>query len=251
MIRLNKNKNIGNVIYVVEGAKEEQYILKRIFNELLDYELLSVSNKGEIRKFRNRMNKYSKITIITSKHPQIVSLERCEDYFANLYIRLAKEENIDVENSAIYYIFDRDNKSNPKEVINRLISKFKNPYDNNNEMNGVLLLSYPAIEAFYLNSYYNKKNFNNAKEMKRYVRHYHLNAINEDGIKKATEFLLDFLYKRLDIKFDLSLLEDYKNINELIFKKEENYFINRKVYLTLSTLVLSLIDLGVIEVLEN
>ena len=31
MIRLNKNKNIGSVIYIVEGEKTEQYIIKRIF----------------------------------------------------------------------------------------------------------------------------------------------------------------------------------------------------------------------------
>lgn len=251
MIRLNKECNIGSVIYIVEGIKTEQYLLKRIFNEILEYELISVSNTNEIKKYRSNKNPYSRVTIITSKHPQIISLEKCEEYFENLYNKLAIDYGLDVENSAIYYIFDRDRNSNPPYVIKRMINKYSNAYDNLNEMNGIILLSYPSIEAYYLNAYYSKRNFSNAKDAKRYVRKMHYDVFGEKKIKNSTKYMLETLNKKFNIDFEMDMLNDFKKINELIFNKEESYFLNKKEYITLSSLSFSLLDLGIIEIVKN
>lgn len=38
-IRLNKDKSIGRVLYIVEGGKTEPYILHHIFCKILDYQM--------------------------------------------------------------------------------------------------------------------------------------------------------------------------------------------------------------------
>lgn len=38
-IRLNKEKSIGKVLFIVEGGKTEPYLLHRIFCNILDYQL--------------------------------------------------------------------------------------------------------------------------------------------------------------------------------------------------------------------
>lgn len=250
MIRLNKNKNIGSVIYIVEGEKTEQYIIKRIFNELLEYELIQVNNTNGIKRFRSKTNKYSRITIITSKHPQIVSLEKYDDYFDNIYQKLAIEYGLDVENSAIYYIFDRDRQSNPVSVIKRLINKYYNAYDNNNEMNGVLLLSYPSIEAYYLNGYNSKQEFGVAKDAKRYIRRLHYDVIDQKVLKNSCRNMINTLSKKINFRYNNDVLDDFKEINELIFDKEESYYLSKNKYITLSSLSFSLLDLGVIEIIK-
>lgn len=248
MIKLNKNRNIGSVIYVVEGAKTEQYIIKRIFNEILQYDLVSISNKGDIKVFKSNNSKYSKVIVITSKHPQIASLEKYEEYFDALYKKLAIEQEIEIENSAVYYIFDRDRNSNPTAVINRIINKYSNAYDNGNEMNGLFLLSYPSIEAFYLNSYFSMKSFSNAKDAKRYVRKYHYDVIDEKRLKNSSKYLLNTLKTKFNVDFQMKMLDDFKEINELIFNKEEKQYLGIGKYVTLSCISFSLIDLGIIEI---
>jgi len=248
MIRLNKNKNIGSVIYIVEGAKTEQYIIKRIFNELLGYDLIQVSTNSNIKRFRSKSNKYSRITVITSKHPQIVSLEKYEDYFDVLYQKLAIDYGLDVENSAIYYIFDRDRQSNPIGVIKNMINKYSNAYDNGNEMNGILLLSYPSVESYYLNGYHRNINFQYAKDAKRYIRKYHYDIIDEKIIKNSCKRMIEILLKNFNIRFNIDMVEDFKITNEDILNFEENYYFSNKEYITLSSLSISLLDLGILEI---
>ena len=38
-IGLNKNKSIGKVLFIVEGAKTEPYLLGKIFTEVFDYQM--------------------------------------------------------------------------------------------------------------------------------------------------------------------------------------------------------------------
>lgn len=251
MIRLNKNKNIGSVIYIVEGEKTEQYIIKKIFNEILDYDLIKVNSSDGIRRYRSNSNKYSRITVITSKYPQIISLEKYEEFFDNIYRKLAIEYNLDVENSAIYYIFDRDRLSNPQNVIQRLIKKYYNAYDNEDEMNGVLLLSYPAVEAYYLNGHNSKRYFGIAKDAKRYVKRLNYDYIDDKTIKIACRNMISILSNKFNYKYNINLLDDFKEVNQLIFNKEEDYYFKNNQYITLSSLSFSLLDLGILEIINK
>ena len=47
-IKINKNKSIGSVIYIVEGKVTEQNLIKNIFNQLLDYELYQINGQEKL-----------------------------------------------------------------------------------------------------------------------------------------------------------------------------------------------------------
>lgn len=44
-IGLNKNKSIGKVLFIVEGAKTEPYLLGKIFTEVFDYQMEQLLRK--------------------------------------------------------------------------------------------------------------------------------------------------------------------------------------------------------------
>lgn len=62
-----------------------------------------------------------------------------------------------VEDARIYYLFDRDRtpgSNSNTHVIKQFMSTLKNYQDNRYDMQGLLLLSYPAIESFTLENFY-------------------------------------------------------------------------------------------------
>ena len=127
-IKINKNKSIGSVIYIVEGKVTEQNLIKNIFNQLLDYELYQINGQEKLLRLKSKTNKFSKVAVITSKKPQISTLIKQEDFFDNIYHYLSIHD-FDVENSAIYYIFDRDRGSNDFETIKKYLQIYKNSRD--------------------------------------------------------------------------------------------------------------------------
>ena len=71
-IKINKNKSIGKVIYIVEGDVTEPAIIKTIFNKLLNYEVNTYKKHDDSYSILNsKTNKYSKVYVIPSKNPQI------------------------------------------------------------------------------------------------------------------------------------------------------------------------------------
>ena len=84
-IKINKNKSIGSVIYIVEGKVTEQNLIKKIFNQLLDYELYQINGQEKLLRLKSKTNKFSKVAVITSKKPQISTLIKQEDFFDNIY----------------------------------------------------------------------------------------------------------------------------------------------------------------------
>jgi len=41
-IELHKDKNIGKVLFIVEGSRTEPYIMTKLFTSILDYQLENV-----------------------------------------------------------------------------------------------------------------------------------------------------------------------------------------------------------------
>lgn len=159
-LRINKNKSIGQVIYIVEGEITEAELLKHIFVKLLNYSVVFYNKKNNEYIYLQGINKYSKVFIIPSEYSALVRLEPC-DYLDMIYSVLSNKYNLDLENSSTFFLFDRDRKSNKKTVVEKLLtnlSSSRGNNDNNNyEMNGLLLLSYPCIESMLLQANSDKK----------------------------------------------------------------------------------------------
>ena len=115
---INPHKRIGSVIYVVEGEKTEPELIRHIYQNILGYNTLTIKD-GEIMSLNKSDDKYSFVYVITAKHPQISLLEEKSslEYMSYIYRLLTHNYNLDVENNALYFIFDRDRQSNSKKFI--------------------------------------------------------------------------------------------------------------------------------------
>lgn len=156
-----------------------------------------------------------------------------------------------MDNAAIYYIFDRNSESNTDtEFIRSLLSKLVNSRDNGFAKQGMLLLSYPSIEAFTLSNFTEDSflhGFETGTTLKQYLHECKINhsRINEETVLHAVEELMGAM-KSMELgAWDV---DAFGPANMRIFETEENGYERDKVYYALSLLCISLIDLGIIEV---
>ena len=166
MIKINKDKCIGNVIFVVEGKKTEFEIIKNIFTDLLNYDIYESNDDKSITKFKHHTMRANKILVVTHEFPQIKHLNKNIEKVINKLI----EYEINYEDMAMYFIYDRDRDSNTSTQIEDAIRKYKNSRCNDFDTNGMLLLSYPCIEAIYFNNANNDKRFVCGNEIKEGVK---------------------------------------------------------------------------------
>ena len=244
-IRINKEKSIGKVIYIVEGTKDEPKLLTDIFHKILGFNVVSYNKlNDEIIKITSDANKYSIVYIIPAKESAISSLDINDDYFNSLFIRLIKYD-LEIDNSAIYFIYDRDRKSNRPGAITKNMNIFKNSRDNGNYRNGLFLLDYPSIEAFYVNCKKDKNEFSSGKEIKDYILD---KEIDINSLYDGTNYLLDEINKIIEEAFDTNMLDKFSDTNLKIFNFEEKYYNTNRKYKTLALIILSLIDLEIISI---
>lgn len=152
-IKINKQKALGTVVYVLEGAKDEYRLFKNIFKKI--FSIMPIVCKKEttdLSKYQIKENKDSIVILINSQNSSIKSLEN-DEYIKRIINKVSTQANIDMSNSAVYFIWDRDNKSNNSETITSLMEKYHNSRDNEYEMNGLLLLSYPSLESFIISCF--------------------------------------------------------------------------------------------------
>jgi len=253
-VKINNNKKIGKVIYVVEGDVTEEDIIVKIYNKLLNYNIIKYSKiNNEYTELITKNDKYSKVYIIPSKNSSIKSLNDTKDYLDEIYHKLAIDFDLDVENSSIYYIYDRDRESNRPGTILNLLDKLKNSKDNDNfYINGLLLLSYPCIEALYCNLFNDTVRLTSGKNAKNYTIEYSNQDINQSMLESSSILLLNKILKINHLKeFDISCIDSFNEINKSIFNYEENEYQKYNNYDTLSLLLISLLDLGIIEIENN
>lgn len=248
---VNKNKSIGQVVFIVEGASTEFYILHKVFTEVFDYQYERITRNKPYKKFNNKNNPLSRVIVINTEESNIKFIDENNDYLNNLFEELINDYKLDVSNAAIYYIFDRDSHSNTdSNYINDLLNKLKNSRDNDDYyMQGLLLLSYPAIESFTLSNFdmeSHKKEFDKGKEIKAYLHSNKFNQkdINEETLINAAE-QLHLALKSLGIEdYDI---DNFGEDNITIFNKQEELYIQNNKYRVLSLLCLALIDLQLLE----
>lgn len=256
-LKFNKDKNVGEVVIVVEGMKDEYSVLKHIFTEVLDYNYFPVRRGNKItERYQSKSNKNSNIVVINTKSSSIKSILEDENYQDRLYKIIYEEYQKSLKYVRTYFIWDRD--ENSECDIKKALKTFHNyHYLENYEMNGLLLISYPCLEVFELSNFEKllyKKEFDKASSVKKYKelikkeKLYNIENINENTLLLAVENM-NRVFKEFKInKYDPS---DFKENNLKILKKESDFYVNNKKWRALSLISLMLIDLGIIEKIEE
>ena len=258
----NKQQNIGNVLFIVEGAKSEFALLKHIFTRILNYSLiLNKRHHDNFEQYKSSENKFSTIAVINTKESNIkFAGEGGDQYLDQIYETLINDYDFDVDNASIFYLFDRDHHSNnnPK-FIEILISKLKNPLDNNEYKAGELLLSYPGIETYKLSFTKNNIHLINdsldnkiiyCNQLKTFVDTEglgNIQKVNHENLLNACEEFFTYL-SYINSNFDINNdLDDFSPKSLKIFNIQENNLHTKGHYDFFSMLSLAFLQLGIIQ----
>lgn len=251
-IQLNKEKSIGKVLYIVEGGKTEPNILYSLFVKVFDYQLETILREKGYHKYNSKENPDSQVFVINAEESNIKYIAKDNEFLNNLFLELIENYEFDVDNAAIYYIFDRDNQSNTDtKFLTEMLSTLTNSRENvDYNRQGLLLLSYPSVESFILSCFPEKcfrKKFDTGNHLKQYLYTCKIDykKLSEDVLLRATNELIDTL-KEIGIeRFDIDNVGEH---NQVIFQYEEKMYASEELYRSLSLLCVSLIDLGLIEI---
>ncbi|MFA6797580.1 MAG: hypothetical protein WCR40_02655 [Candidatus Paceibacterota bacterium] len=250
-LKINKDKNIGKVVFLVEGDSTEPELIRHIFTNIFDYKTVEYDKRSnEIKKYESKKNKYSQVFVIPLQHPRINQISESKTYIDDVIAKL-KHDNffLDISNSAVYLVFDRDRVCNKKADIIPCLEKYTNSRDNGEEENGLLLISYPSIEAYIMNSYEKTNKFCNGSQIKKFLIDNNLKIVEmkKDNVLNATEFLLKSIDTICPQKYKEIYLDNLKEINMSIFSEEEKEYSKNNIYTTLSLFAISFLDLGLIS----
>lgn len=248
-LKINKDKSIGEIVIVVEGESEEFRLLKYIFTNVLDYNYVTIKRNKIMRdEFRSKTNSNSTIIVANTSNSNIKTIMEDTDYQDKLYKLLKTEYKRNLKNTPIYIIWDRDYESNAEDTVIKSLNTFRSAMDNDSNMNGLLLLSYPCVESYELSNFDKqlyKKYFINSQEAKNLFKRerYSLTSINENTILNAVGNMHRSL-SEIDIKeYDPS---DFFKVNKKVFEYEKEYFETQNKIPAISLISVMLVDLGII-----
>lgn len=255
---INKNKAVGKVIFVVEGKKDEFKLFTQVFEKILSFTVIKCrSEKTNLKEYVLPDNRDSVIFLINSNSSSLKSINETM-YIQKIFTKLNNHFKMDIYNSAIYFVWDRDREStNPDKVKNLvypLFKKYYNARDNEFEMQGLLLLSYPALESFIISCFENGQKEEKIENIKTYVtkNEYHFKKINETALICAAETFLNRFEKIMEFKYNQAYVDTkMTEINSTIFQKEEEYYEEHTFYYYFSCILISLFDLGLLELEEG
>lgn len=247
-MRLNKDKNIGRVLFIVEGSQNEFSILQQIFCEILGFSYIE-KRRNKPRYFEKPRNRFSQIAVINTRESNIRDISENENYLDDVFNVLREQYHFPVDQSAIYYLFDRDPKSNTdSEVIENYILSLSNPYDNDDYKAGQLLLSYPSIESYAISNFRDITDlrFSLGKDAKAYIggnTDIQINKISEQTIIKAANEFLKYIANQ-QITFDI---DDFAKTSHTIFTKQEFEYLSGNGFQLFSMLTLAFLQMGILE----
>ena len=138
-------------MFVVEGGCAETggtelRLLKKIFSDILGYEVQEL-RRGCDEFIGHGSNSWSRVFALNLPKNQLTQMT--DDALNALYRRLHEEFNIKPEECPICYLYDRDYLSyRPNALRGRYVSRYTNPYGDDEGNLGQLLLSYPAVESY-------------------------------------------------------------------------------------------------------
>ena len=263
-MKLNNNKNIGNVLFIVEGEKSEFAILKHIFKHILNYSLITKNrHQTDFEQYKSNANPHSTVAIINTQQSNIKYVgESGDDYLDVLYEELINKYDFEIDNAWVFFLFDRDHHSNKNpEFIKKLIGTLRNPLDNGEIRAGELLLSYPGIEAYKLScaevdvhlindDLPQDKKIVVCNQLKPFVAAKGLGNIqtfNSDNILNAcNEFLKYLIYTNNNFDSNTDL-DDFSSKSLQIFNIQEDNLSNKGYNDFFSMLSLAFLQLGILE----
>ena len=112
-------------------------------------------------------------------------------------------------------------------------------------MNGLLLLSYPCLEAYIISNFDNKIQVLKSNNLKDYnkKKKYNVSEITKNTLLKATATMNKALIKSGITEYNL---ESFSSTSLKVFEKEEEFFAKNKYYYLLSLVSIILLDLNII-----
>lgn len=251
-MKLNKDKHIGRVLFIVEGSQTEFSILRRIFCNLLAYSYIE-KRRNKPSYFASTEDRFSQVAVINTRESNIRDISENENYLDNVFDVLREQYQFPVDQSAIYYLFDRDPKSNTDPaLIEKYILSLTDPYDNGNYKAGQLLLSYPSIESYIISNFRDTTDtlrFSLGKNAKAYIgsnTDIQVNKISEETLIKAANEFLRYLTGE-QIAFDI---DDFAKAGHAIFTKQEAEYASGKGFRLFSMLTLAFLQMGIIQTEE-
>ena len=269
--RIDKTKNIGNVIFVVEGGRPETggtelRLLKKIFADILDYEVQEL-RRGSEEFIGHGKNPQFHVFALNLPKNQLTQLT--EDAIDELFCRLREEFGIKPEDCPVFYLYDRDVLSYKRnELRGKYVKKYTDPYGTDMGAQGQLLLSYPSIESYLLSCIKNdtiKQSFRLGHDAKVVLKR----IINPDNCIDKTEAHLN----TVDLVFSEEASEAEKrlihSINEMdnglatmgiqvydldnlaptlleVYDYQQQKYVEETVFSLLSLVGMALLELGVI-----
>lgn len=257
---INENKSIGTVIFIVEGQHFEFSIIDRIFTKIFHYEYHE-KRRGKTKYLNKGENPLSRVFVMNAESSNLNSINN-EEYLDNLYEELDREFGVNIDDAAIFFIFDRDPKSNTKnnkesdeDQYVKLHSYYSNPWENDdNRIGGQLLLSYPSLESYEISNFVDNSHnlkYGLGNDLKQFIaldenRNIQLNKMSLSTIEHATKEFIDFV-NEAKILMDI---DDLSNVPLDVYNLEEEIYEQQCLYRVLSLLTIAFIQLGIV-VLED
>lgn len=251
-IIINYNKKIGKVLFIVEGIQDEMYILHKIFTGIYDYQYEKKDRTDKYKPYNIKENPSSSIFVINTEESNIECINDANGYLDKMFDSLINDYDFPVDKASIFYIFDRDVKSNTKtNIFDELIRRLGNSRESNHmfDKQGLLLLSYPSIESFIITSHVRESfnlEFELGKEAKQFLhqKNWSCQKLVEGSLINAADEMLLALE---DIGASLDL-DDFADCNKMIYEYQERNYSQNKKFRVLSLLCVALMDLGLIEI---
>lgn len=102
-MKLNKDKRIGRVLFIVEGSRYEFVLLKRIFCNILGFSYIE-KRRNKADYYVRENDSYSRIAVINTQESNIKDITDNETYLENIYSTLIEDYKFPIDESAVYYL---------------------------------------------------------------------------------------------------------------------------------------------------
>lgn len=249
--KIDKSRNIGNVIFVVEGGRAdtggtELRLLKNIFCNILGYEVQEL-RRGCDEFIAHGRNPQFRVFALNLPKNQLTQMT--DDALDELYRRLNQEFNLKPEDCPIFFLYDRDVDSYKLKEFKPYVYNYTDPYGDKNGYQGQLLLSYPCIESYVLSCVDNdvyRQSYRLGKELKPIIKGH---GISEECVNTKAHLIhaTEEMDKGLDNfglrAYDLDHLADTL---KGLYKAQQQKCKAEGVFSLLSLVSMALLELGII-----
>ncbi len=245
--KVNKEKNIGNVIFILEGSKTEFNVLETIFVKYLGYEMVKLKRGAGGYVFKGK-NPYSKIIALNFQGNHLYEMN--DEELNQLFYKMSSELGLKPEALPIYYIYDRDVKSYDESQVRDYVAKYSHPYDNADGSQGMLLLSYPAFESFIISCFGDdiyRTAIETGHELKRYMANEGVNQQmirNDEEILKALEEIDKYIISKRLEAYDI---DEFGKTSLEVYDSQQEFYVENGAFQLLSLFGVVLLDLGIVE----